>query len=281
MIGGRGGVRCEVRRLNYMSSDGFNLVGILCSPQEPIGWALMAHGILESKDEYGAFYVDLSQELASQRIGSLRFDFRGHGESSGDSRDISIKGDILDLKASLGQLPIKISEKFAIVATSFGAGPAILLASEIRSRVSGLALIAPVLDYKRTFLEPETPWTRESFTPQALASADSGGELLLNGSKPLSPALIQEFRSLHPEHALETLNLPTLIIHGTKDSMVPFAVSKAAAAPSRSIRLVELENADHGFTDFEDDTDVSPKSLENRRKLVSEASSFVLRSFNK
>ena len=167
----------SVKRVEYTTSDGFRLVGRLSTPERasPRGWAVMAHGILETKDEYGGFYVDIADALASRGVGSLRFDFRGHGESSGTTMDISVVGDVIDLKTTIAQVPLREGQRVALIGTSFGAGPSILATSEFPSRVSCLVLIAPVLDYARTFLQPTTPWALQSFTPAALAELDERG----------------------------------------------------------------------------------------------------------
>jgi pimeloyl-ACP methyl ester carboxylesterase len=266
-----------VERVEYMTPDGFRLAGLVTVPDPSTlrGWAVMTHGILESKDEYGGFYVDIAAILAERGIGSLRFDFRGHGESSGSTMDISIVGDVIDLKSSVKQLPLEIDEPVALVGTSFGAGPSILAASGLGRRLSCIALIAPVLDYERTFLHPSTPWAMESFTVEALRSLDERGYLLLGGDQRLSPRLIEEFRLLRPYEVLSHMSEPCLIIHGDKDSMVPYDTSAEASRGRANISLQTLKGADHGFTDSEDDTDTSAVSLRNRKDLVESISSFV------
>lgn len=268
----------EVKRVKFASSDGFSLVGKITTPGDGTnrGWAVMAHGILESKDEYGGFYIDIAEALAKHGISSLRFDFRGHGESSGTTMDISVIGDVIDLNAGVGQLPVEPGRQFALIGTSFGAGPSVFFTSEWSRRVSCLALIAPVLDYTRTFLKPTTPWAMQSFTPDALGKLAERGYLLLDGNNRLSPRLIEEFRLLRPFEELSRLSQPTLIIHGDRDSMVPYDVSLDAANKGSHIRLHTLHGADHGFTDSEDDTDKSPQSLNNRKQLVEATAAFVV-----
>lgn len=232
------------------------------------------HGITESKDEYGGFYIDLARELNRSRVGTLRFDFRGHGESSGSSMDISVLGDVLDIEASVLQMTGRGKENLAFIGTSFGAGPAILASSGLAESVRSLTLIAPVLDYHRTFLEPETPWAKQWFSPQAIKDLPKRGYLLLDGYK-LSPRLFQEFRFIRPLDYLQESPSPTVIIHGDRDTMVPYSVSKAAAGRRRNTRLHTLVDTDHGFSHFDDDDGTSPKSQHHKHELIQEAVNFV------
>ncbi len=267
--------RQRVKKISYKSTDGTRLVGILSLPPQPRGFALMMHGITVDKDEWQGFYSDMARELARQGIGSLRFDFRGHGESGGSSLDVSIIGEILDVEASVRKLRKYWKRKIAFIATSLGAGPALLTASEIKSEVSHVVLVAPVLDYALTFLRPRTEWARASFHPEAFRSMKKKGYLLLDGEFKLSPRLIEEFRWIRPYEVLRSLEVPVLLIHGDKDSMVPFSVSKKYFDTSRGSRFVVLRNADHGFPDFGDDEGDSEKSLANKKRIFEEIVSWI------
>lgn len=232
------------------------------------------HGITETKDEYGKFYVDLARALNQAGFGTLRFDFRGHGESSGSSSDVSVVGDVLDVEASVRQLPPSAAHHLSFIATSFGAGPAILATASPGIRLTSLTLIAPVLDYRRTFLEPETDWGKEWFSPEALSQINTRGSLRLE-SYELSPRLLEEFRVIDPLAVLRRTRIPTLIIHGNRDSVVPFAVSSDAAREIGHLRLFTLKDADHGFPHYKDETGLDPRSVRLRGELVREAVAFV------
>lgn len=261
-------------RIQYRSSDGFSIVGLRASPPRPTGWVVLMHGITETKDEYGKFYVDLATALNKAGQGTLRFDFRGHGESSGTSTDVSVIGDVLDVEATVRQLPPGAQDHLSFVATSFGAGPAILATSSPGISLRSLTLIAPVLDYRRTFLEPETDWGKEWFSREALDRLTTRGTLRLE-SFDLSPRLIEEFRVVNPITFLSRTRVPTLIIHGDHDSVVPFAVSKDAATAISGLRLHTLRDADHGFPHYQDETGSGIQSNRLRRELIEEAVAFV------
>jgi len=261
-------------RLSYQTLDGFTIVGLRGSPARRRGWVVLMHGITESKDEYGGFYVDLANELRREGFGTLRFDFRGHGESSGSSKDISVIGDVLDIESTLQQIPLNPNEELAFIGTSFGAGPAIMSGSTWHRGVNCLVLIAPVLDYRRTFLEPETDWGKTWFSQKAFRELWRSGQLTLENFS-LSPRLFEEFRFLRPMDVLAESRIPTLIIHGDKDSVVPYQTSLAAANSIPSVRLHTLAGADHGFPHFEDETGTGPESQRLKAELIREAVRFV------
>lgn len=262
-------------RVEYKSVDGTPLVGIISMPSETKGFVLMMHGITVDKDEWENFYVDLADELHREGLGTLRFDFRGHGESGGSSMDVSIMGNVLDIKASIEQIKKHWCGKIIFIATSFGAGPAIITASEIQDVVQCLVLIAPVIDYDATFLNPRTEWAKESFNESAFEELQKKGYLILDESFKLSANLIEEFRTTKPYEILDTLKIPVLSIHGEKDSMVPFEITKKHAQPNPESKFFPLPNADHGYPDYDDETGKGPKSQENKKKIFNEINHFI------
>lgn len=238
-------------RVHFKSSDGTRLCGILTWPPENAkGAVILAHGITVEKDE-GGFYVDMAAVLADAGLMSLRFDFRGHGESGGKPEEMTVEGETEDLAAAVTLVRERGFSAVAIVATSFGAGSTVLYARRHEGAVTCLALLAPVLDYRRTFLEPETEWAQEWFTPEALKQAEATGRLDLDGF-PLGRALLGEFRRLEPANGLDGLGVPVLLVHGTEDSMVPYAVTHELAGRVLGCRFLPIEGADHGFEGFEE-----------------------------
>ena len=92
----------------------------------------MMHGITETKDEWEGFYTDMAKSLFDEGIGTFRFDFRGHGESGGSQMDVSLSGDVRDIKASLNEVREYWDGDVNFIATSFGAGPAIIASGDLK-----------------------------------------------------------------------------------------------------------------------------------------------------
>ena len=267
------------KKVTYVSMDKMQLCGLMGIPKRPRALAIMMHGIVQDKNEWGNFYVYIANRLREEEISTFRFDFRGHGESQGSSMDVSIIGDVLDVKASIDLVCKNWNDKLILIATSFGAGPALLTAAQMQSKIKLIVLIAPVLDYEATFLTPKTEWASAYFNEKALKQLPEKGYLAFEEGYKLSPKLIEEFRLIKPYETLRILRVPIMIIHGDQDSMVPFEISKKFAASVPNLKLITLLGADHGFVDAEDESGKSPKSLENKEKMCREIIKFIGESY--
>lgn len=240
----------KTKTIVFKSKDGINLCGKLTMPDENSkGAVILCHGITVEKNE-GGFYSKLAKLLAENGLMNLRFDFRGHGESSGKSWEMTIKGEIFDLEAAVNLLREKGFKKVSLIGTSFGGGIITIYTGEKPSTISSITLLCPVLDYKRTFLNPETEWAQEWFAPEAISNAMRTGKLDLDGFQ-LGSNLLKEFRRLNPGEALLKLKVPALIVHGTEDSYVPYSVAEYYGKRYRNGKFLPVNGADHGFEGFE------------------------------
>lgn len=265
------------RSMNYtehevelLAEDNTRILGTLVEPKRVDAFVLLLHGITVNRNEYGNFYQIVSRELAKAGIGSLRIDFRGHGASPVASSAFTISSQLADTKAAIDWIVSKYPEaKLYIWGTSFGGPPALHEASRTRG-IAGVFLLAPVLDYVKTFLEPTTEWARQSFNSESLASARVTGKLMLDGTFELGLPILEEMRRYDPKIWLSNCPSQVVIVHGQEDSMVPFSISKAAAQLSPSIDLIGIPAMDHGFIASGDDDGSSAKSKENIGRIVNE-----------
>ncbi len=114
---------------------------------------ILSHGITSEKNEDG-IYSRLAETKLAAHFDSIRFDFRGHGESALSSRESTISGEILDLMAVFGWARRQQYRRVFHLATSFG-GSITLLAAQCfdLSFLSAVAFWSPVIDYDRTFIQ--------------------------------------------------------------------------------------------------------------------------------
>ncbi|MGD1084990.1 MAG: alpha/beta fold hydrolase [Verrucomicrobiota bacterium] len=233
------------------------------------GVVLWLHGITVNRDEYKGFFKDGAEFLADGGVDSLRIDFRGHGNSSGSSLDFCVTGQMLDVDAAFKYLSWHYKErrKLVIVGCSFGAPPTLFAAEQNPDVVDGVVLIAPVLSYKRTFLQPETEWAKSLFNQRTLSRLERTNKLFINPTFAISSRLIEEMKIIKPEKALHDLNKKMVLIHGDADSMVPFQVSEDAAKADLRVQLIRFAQMEHGFMNVEDEEGMDARSLENKLRI--------------
>lgn len=221
--------------------------------REARGAILQAHGITADMDE-GDMFIRLAEQLAAQGFDVLRFSFRGHGRSSGTQVGLTIAGEMLDLQAALAVLTDRCAAPVSIVAASFGAASTCLLLPYLHEQLHALVLWNPTLDLRRTFIEPELPWGKRNFNPDAIARLQSDGFFLLDGKYQIGRALYVELTALDPLACFVASPVRAAIVHGDRDTYVPYDVSARAARQHRDCDLITIEGADHGFDpDKEDD----------------------------
>lgn len=255
--------------LLILSTDGTQIPATLVSPAGATSFVLLLHGITVDRNEYSGFYREAAQVLAANNIGSLRIDFRGHGKSLVPTTQFTINSQRLDTKSSVAWLHERFpSARLLIWGTSFGAPPAIFEASE-NELVSGVFLLAPVLDYVRTFLQPATSWARESFNAESQKQAETTGFLLIDGTFKIGLPLIKEMGTLKPLEVIESVPAHIVIVHGEEDSMVPYSITRDTVKPSPKLELLSVPRMDHGYIENGDDEGRSVASKANKEMIFS------------
>ncbi len=228
------------------------------------------HGISVDKDEHLGFFRDGANAVARQGVTSIRFDFRGLGESSGNSLDFSIVGQNMDVESVIKfarELSGASHLRLHVVGASFGAAPAVFAAARHPDVIQTVCLISPVLSYRRTFLRPETPWAKELFGSEQMQALETSGRLRLDEGFCIQRRLVEEMRIVRPDVALGELRQPTLVFHGNRDSMVPYEATVEACSGLRHVTLVTMDGIDHGYMVEGDDEGTAPESLANKKEI--------------
>ena len=242
-------VKTKSKKLKFASRDGLRLHGTMTTPSGKVAGAmLMVHGITSDRSEWGIFDL-IAEELAKVGVASLRFDFRGHGESSLDEERISLAGIFSDTLAAWDELERKLDSngktlRRYMLGSSFGGGISYAAASHI-GRIDRSFLLAPVFNY---FVD------MENCAPKWLADLERKDHFRYNDLK-LGRPLANEAMYFDP---LAGHAVPSTIFHGTLDTDVMIGLSREVAARHPNIDLVPVEGAGHVLNvpddfDLEDD----------------------------
>jgi len=208
---------------------------------------LLCHGLTGSRGEDHFIFVKLSRQLARKGIGSLRFDFRGSGESEGDFSRMTIPGEILDARAALAALlrmPGVDRKRIGVLGLSMGAIVASNI-SDCESRVKSLALWSPVSRPSVLFRDVRKNAKR------------TGRGLWAAGPHLFGAGFFRNRRGIDPVRALVNCRrpFPVFILNGTFDSTVPpsevnryFFGLKESRHPTKHVLI---PGADHTFGSHE------------------------------
>lgn len=184
----------------------------------------------------------------------LRFDYSGHGESSGAFEDGTIGAWLAD---SLAAIRAMTTGRLVLVGSSMGGWMSLLVARELAAsgeaaRLAGMALIAPAVDFtedlmwagmdeatRREILE-QGRWLRPSdYSPEPYA---------------ITRALIEEGRNHLLFGAAIRSHCPVHILQGMEDTDVPWrhAQKLVESMPLDPVTITYVKDGDHRLSREED-----------------------------
>ena len=219
------------RRLAYHRSEG-------------AGPTIVFLGGLKS-DMEGTKAVHLEAWARARGQGFLRFDYSGHGESSGAFTDGCIGDWHEDTLAAVSALT---DGPLIVVGSSMGGWQALLLAREMPGRIAGMVTIAAAPDFTE-----DGYWA--SFSDKQKAALETVGhvELPSDYMEPyvITKRMIEDGRTRLVLRAPLDLPFPVRFLQGTADTAVSVetAVRLLEHATGSDMRLLLVKDADHRFSD--------------------------------
>lgn len=226
-------------------SDGLKLQGVLTTPESD-SWPLviLSHGFLSHKDS--SKYRQLARVFAQESVATVRFDFRGCGESDGLLAESSISGRWSDLQRVIDRsLELDgFDGRLGLLGSSLGGYLALLEASR----------------------SPQVRCVAVWSTPSHLH--DLAERLPEVTPVEMSPKCYEDLLTVELLSRLENVQR-VLIVHGEKDQQVP---------PEHGSRLYEvldepkalhmLREADHRFSAPESREEAIRVSMEWFRRFL-------------
>jgi phosphoribosylformylglycinamidine cyclo-ligase len=236
-------------------SEGQQVVGMFHtpdgSPKAPA--VVLCHGFTGNKSESHFVFVKLARSLADAGMATLRFDFRGSGDSEGSFEEMTISGEIADAMNAvefLAEQPEVDADRIGVLGLSLGGCVAACVTGR-SPLVKATILWAPLHD-------PDVFNERLSPTPTSFPHEFSGGMLL---GKPF----VDELPDIDPLVEIRGAQGSVLILHGSADETLRVAWSDAyvsslteAGVPFES---EIVEGADHTFARIDHERHVIQRSV--------------------
>jgi putative redox protein len=235
----------QLQKFEIPGPGGQRLSAILDLPADgaPIAYALFAHCFTCSKDVKAAYHI--SRTLTRERIGVLRFDFTGLGESGGDFADTSLQSNVADLIAAAEFLSARFEAPRLLIGHSFG-GAAVLQAAAAIPSCRAVVTIAAPADPRHVF---------KTLGPAAETIASRGEAEVTIAGRPftLRKKFLDDLAGVDPEAAIQNLDRALLVMHSPVDDVVGIEnatrIFQAARHPKS---FVSLDPADHLLSDLAD-----------------------------
>ena len=159
---------------------GGGIVGTFARPSSgsgPFPAVLMLHGFASKRDEVNGVFRRTAEGLAGEGIASLRIDFRGSGDSSGNFRTTTIDGQMADAERALQWLRDNQevdNDLLGLLGFSLGGAIAVLTTSRHTDEIKSLAVWAPTADLQEDFLASLGQDTFDRARRDGSASKDLG-----------------------------------------------------------------------------------------------------------
>lgn len=197
---------------------------------------IVAHGFNGTSD----FSKNYMEEFSKNGIACYGLDFPGgstRSRSDNNTMNMSILGQKSDVKAVVDyfrQRPEIDPDSIYVLGESQGGITAALAAAEMPEKVCGMILVYPA------FCIPDN-WNSRYKTPEQIPDTTRLWNVAIGRD------FFLELRDMDAYRTMKQYGGPVLIIHGTKDNIVPVMYSIRAAREYPNAFLYIIKDAGHGF----------------------------------
>ncbi len=224
--------------------SGEHLVLDWAPPASPHGeCAVFVHGL--GSHRRGDKALHFAERFQALGWGWLALDLRGHGESGGKMRALSMTRCLEDLCAALAWLPTPAAPRLLIGSSM---GGAVVAWHRTLHPVPGVlaALIAPSLAFPQRWAEELPPADLEAWRQTGVRQFRSEWINLDIGW-----GLMEDARRYDPARLARDYTTPTLILHGMRDVAVDWrgSVTFLEVCPCPDLQLLLIKAGDHRLTE--------------------------------
>ncbi len=235
-------------KVTIQTHDGFSLAGIFLKPKNSTKVIIFCHGLTANKNNEEIF-VRAAENLNKLGLATILFDFRAHGQSSGNATgDFTISGEVTDLKTVVDFCRQKGFNWIGLSGASFGGTIACLYVGKYPNSIKKLFLANPGLNSQKGFHHPTHYWWGKAIVIVDYYLNKFGMKLRLNKFAWGKP-LLDDMKKFDPFGSLKKYNGPVMIAHGTKDQIIDYDFVKSCFDKLKNTRkkFVSVDGAIHGF----------------------------------
>lgn len=255
----------ETRHPIVLENKGEKIFGVLHLPEvngARVPGVIVCHGLAGEKTGRHRLYVDLASGLSQRGIATLRFDYRGCGDSEGEFINITPQDHYSDAALCLEYLKEHSSidpTRIGAFGRSFG-GPVALKTAGLDGAVKSLALWCPMFNGAQ--------WLEQWHLVQtdAVDEAVKRQMMQINSQQGSFEFFDQFFNIDVTGDLLKLQNTPLLHIHGEVDTRVNLVHAKEYETCRKSAKAVSdfirYPNSDHDFSHIDERMSALNKTLD-------------------
>ena len=225
-------------KVHFENTRGDQLTGRLALPadQHPHNFAIFAHCFTCTKNLMAVRQI--SDALAREGFGVLRFDFTGLGESSGDFSQTNFSGNVGDLEAASDFLEKQYRAPSLLVGHSLGGAAVLMAASNLPSVRAVATLGAPSEPEHVTHLLRSS---LEEIQSEGRAKVQIGGQGFT-----IEKQFLDDLQAHALVEVVKNLGRALLILHSPQDQVVGIKNAEEIYLSARHPKsFVSLDGADH------------------------------------
>lgn len=233
------------KKVLFNNSRGLNLTGIISIPenQTKVPFVMICHGLYSSKN--GSIYAKLAEVLFKNNIASFRFDFIGHGESEGDTSDLTFSQSVEDLKEAFKVVydynAIDIS-RVGLFGRSFGGNISLRYAAQMNN-LKLLCLNSPAINWGEIYKNTHSIYSVEEWEKQGYIFQTFRGE-----KYKLDYNFYIDSVGVDIYEICKDIKTKVFIVHGGSDDTVPCQQSiRLKDRIGDNASIVVINGADHGY----------------------------------
>ena len=208
---------------------------------------IFLHGLMSDIKSKKAKF--LKKFVNKNKINLLLFEYSGHGKSSGQFTDFSIKNWIEDSRSIVKNLIKK--GKIILIGSSMGAWIGIVLIKYFHQRIKGFIGIAPAPDFTEELIWKKLNiFEKNNIRKNKIYKLKSSH----NNFYPITKKFIFDGKKILVLNKKIKCNFPIKLLHGVEDSSVSwvYSIKLIKTLISKKLSLTFIDDGDHSLSRAQD-----------------------------